>query len=433
MQDTNKMSMLTAILVSINIMIGIGIYLMPSYMAQQSGSFSFLGWTLVALIFLPVVYSIAQLTKLFDGIGSFFSYTNQSLGRGAGFISGWSYFLGFSATSGMLFLFLYDFLPQQFHITLFYNRPIIFNIVFISLFCLLNLLSLKYISKIQSIMTIVKLMPLLFVIFLIFFYFNSNNFHLNFQNASTLKFTIPLALFGFWGFESACGISHLIKGDKNTPAKVILISFLATALIYTLFHLSLLLIMSPENLIQYKTYGFTNFLNIKNEFLRRISSSFISSAILISLLNSIFGVMLTNSSNLQSMIENNLFPRSDKLKKLNKYDRPKYAIILTGLTVFTMITLTNNTIILNSLCNMSLITTFTLMLISLLLIQRKRNFKWELIPTILGFGSLMIATYYSWIKIGATTTERLLFLSPLIMLQLAGFALFKINERKKNC
>ena len=430
MDDTNKMSMFTAILVSINIMIGIGIYLMPSYMAQQSGSLSFLGWGLVALIFLPVVYSVAQLTKLFDGVGSFFSYANHSLGKAAGFISGWSYFLGFSATSAMLFLFLRDFLPQQFNITVFNDHPILFNVIFISIFCLLNLLSLKYISKIQNVVTIIKLMPLLFVISLIFFYFNTNNVTLGLQNISTLKLTIPLALFGFWGFESACGISHLIKGDKNTPSKVILISFLATALIYTLFHLSLLLIMSPENLITYKSYGFTNFLNIKSEFLRRISSSFISSAILISLLNSIFGILLTNSSNLQSMIDNNLFPMSGKLKKLNKNDRPKYVILLTGLTAFIMVTLTSNTIILNSLCNMGLITTFTLLLISLLLIQRKRNLKWEIVPTILGFGSLAIATYYSWIKIGSTTTERLLYLSPLMIFELIGIALFKMNMRK---
>ena len=71
--EKNKISLFTAILMNINVMVGAGAFVMPSLMASKAGSLSFLGWTGVGLIFIPLVWSIAQITKYFEGQNSFYS------------------------------------------------------------------------------------------------------------------------------------------------------------------------------------------------------------------------------------------------------------------------------------------------------------------------------------------------------------------------
>ncbi|MFH1461658.1 MAG: APC family permease [bacterium] len=431
MENTNnKMSLFTAVLMSINIMVGIGIFIVPSLMAQQAGSLSFLGWPLVGIVFFPVVYSIAQITKLFPEQGSFYSYSSQTINKTAGFISGWFYFLGFSAITAIQLLGLKEILINQFSIFALKNNILFFNIFFIVVFCFINLISLFYLNKIQNTATILKLLPLIFGISLLFFYWNPN-LQFNWNNLSNLKLTLPLTLFGFWGFETSCNISHLIKGDKNTPSKAILISFFAAVAIYTLFNFGVLHVMGTNNLIAYKVPAFVNFLNIKNLFFTNLLSSFISSAILITFLSAIFGGILSNSSNFHSMAINNLFPFSNFLQKTNRYGRPKYAIWFTGLTIFILMSLINNQVLLNSLCNFGLITAFGLTLISLLIIQIKNKLKYQKIMTIIAFISCGIITYYSWILMGNNNIERILYSLPLIIFGSLGIILFKIKQKNR--
>jgi hypothetical protein len=51
MEDKNKISIWTAILVGVNIMVGAGIFALSQSMTQKAGYASFLSWPLVALIF----------------------------------------------------------------------------------------------------------------------------------------------------------------------------------------------------------------------------------------------------------------------------------------------------------------------------------------------------------------------------------------------
>ncbi len=430
MEEKDKISLSTAVLMSINIMAGVGIFIVPSLMAQQVGSLSFLGWPLVGLVFLPVVYSIAQITKFFPGTGSFFSYSNQEINKTAGFISGWFYFLGFASVAAIQILGLKMVLIEQFGVFALRNNVILSNVLFIATFCLINLLGLFYITKIQNVVTIFKLLPIFLGILMLFFYWNPN-LQLNWQNLPLLKFTLPLTLFGFWGFETSCNIGHMIKGDKNAPAKAILISFFGTVVIYTLFHFGMLHIMNPQNLSKYGVPGFVDFLRIRNPFLLNLSSSFMSATILIAFISSIFGGMLSNSTNLQSMIKNNLFPFSKKLERLNRFGRPKYAVWITGLTIFILISLVNNTVILNSVCNFGLLTAFTLTLTSLLLIQLRNKLKSQAMVTIIAFFSCGIISYYSWFLMGENHIQRMTYTLPLIVLGAIGIVLFKIKEGLK--
>ncbi len=101
-KNGGKISFLAGVLISINVIVGAGIYLGPSKMAAQVGNVSFLAWGVVALIMLPIVWNIAQATRLFPGQGGLYNYCTTGLNQTAGFFALWSYFLGFCAAGATL-------------------------------------------------------------------------------------------------------------------------------------------------------------------------------------------------------------------------------------------------------------------------------------------------------------------------------------------
>jgi amino acid transporter len=93
-----KMSLFSATLLNVNLMIGAGILIGPQVMAQKAGAASFLGWPIVALIFLPIMVSIAHMALTIPGTGNVYGFARAGLGESAGFISSWSYFIGFNGS-----------------------------------------------------------------------------------------------------------------------------------------------------------------------------------------------------------------------------------------------------------------------------------------------------------------------------------------------
>ncbi len=427
--EKNKISLFTAILININIMVGAGIFIVPSLMAKKASDLSFMGWPLVGIIFLPVVLSIAKITNFFPEKSNFYNYSKSMINKTAGFISGWFYFLGFASISAIQFIGLREVLINQIKVKIINEHTFLFNLIFIGLFCLINLLSLSLISKVQNSVTILKLIPLFFVILIMIFYYNPH-LVLRFEDLPHLTYAIPLALFGFWGFEASCNISHLIKGGQKNVSRAILISFFSTVAIYTLFHLGLLYIMSTQNLINYNVPAFVQFLGIKSPILLNLLNGTISSIIVIAFVSSIFGCFLSNSSNLHTMTNENLFPFSSKLKKTNKNERPTLCIWIAGSATFIFLTIINNKEILNSMCNFGVLTSFALTITSLCLILLKKKLYKQMIIPILAFASCFFLIYYSWILIGANQITRITYTLPLLIFAILGIVMFKINEKK---
>ncbi|MBD3231389.1 amino acid permease [Candidatus Dependentiae bacterium] len=428
--EKQKISLFTAILMNINVMVGAGAFVMPSLMAKKSGSLSFLGWTGVGLIFIPLVFSMATISNLFPGQNSFYNYSEKGINKSAGFISGWLYSLGYSSMAATIIIALKDIFAKQIQIPIIPNNMIIFSAVFIAFFCYLNLLSLSTISKIQNFSTIFKLVPIIFVIFVMFFYYNPN-ITFPFNQITTIKYALPLALFGFWGFESSSNISHLIRGDKKNGFLSVMIGFCAAVIIYTLFNFGLLQIMGTTNLIIYKSPAFPEFLLIKSEVILNLLKAIISAAIITSYASCVFGIILSISSNIESMAKENLFPYSYIIKKTNKHFRPTLCVWILGATIFFLVNVVGNKEILTAICNIGTIIAFILTMISMLKIQINQKNYIQTIPTILSFGSCYILFYYSWLMIGETLMLKIFRLLPLIILALGGFIMFKINENQK--
>ncbi|MCK4650869.1 APC family permease [Candidatus Babeliales bacterium] len=425
--EKNKISLFAAIIMNINIMIGAGIFIAPALMAKSSDFSSFIGWPIVAFILFPIVFSITQITKFLPGQSSFYNYSEIGINKTAGFLSGWFYYLGYASCAGILVIALQNSLSD--HIKVINDHAILFSIILITIFCLLNLLNISTISKIQNSITLFKLFPIFFVILVMVFYFNPH-LVIKLSHLKKIPYALPFALFAFWGFESSCNISHLIENEEKNAPRATLLAFFIVAAIYTLFHLGVSYIMTPQNLIEFKAVGFPKFLNIKYEIFLTLINSIISAAIITSYFGTAFGLLIANSANLHSLAKNNLLPFSSLLKKTNKQQRPAFSIWVTGITTFIFIYFITTKEMLAPICNIGIIGAFTLTIISLFLIQKKKKIWLKRIPTILAFISCYILAHYSFVAISKDTITRFVYTLPLIILVIVGFLMFKIQEWK---
>lgn len=425
MEQEHKISFWTAILTNMNIMIGVGIFAFPVLMAQKAGNASFLGWILVALVFLPLVLSIATMARLFPG-ASFYEYSKSLIGPTAGFTSGWAFYLAYTGIGALMTIIVRDTVvfPS------FPMSPILFNFIFIAFLTLLSLVNIKTVGRIQNTGVFFKVLPLLFVLAVFAFYWNPS-FHISTANLIATPSIIPMCVFGYWGFEVCCSISHLIKGKKENASRAILVSFFLVATLYTLFHFGLLHIMGAKNLAALNTKDFVEFLGLGTSTLKSIIQLFVSFSLSIAFANAIFSIITATSATLQTMASKNLFPYSNHLVKLGSNHRPWVAILFQGAIMFAITCATNNLLLLTSLINFGILTAFLLTLISLALYQKRNKLYSKMIVTGLAFCSWTAFTYFSWFDVGANTVERLMSLSVLAGAMVAGLVMY--FYKKNSC
>jgi amino acid transporter len=407
---------------NINIMVGVGIFIGPPLMAQKAGNASFLGWPLVALIFLPVVLSIATMARIFPGAGSFYSYAKHLINEKAGFVSGWTYYLAYTGVAALQTICLRDIVLQYVSMP-----PFLFNLLFIGCITLLSFLSIKLIGQIQNAGTIFKLLPILLVLAIFVGYWNPS-FHIAMPNFLNVPLTVPLAIFGFWGFEVCCTISHLIEGDESAASRAILYAFFITAIGYSLFHFGLLHIMGPQNLTTHGAQNFVNYLGISSAQIRGMLAAFVSFTIGLAFVNAILSMFTTTASTLEAMAQENLFPYSKQLTKKNLQQRPWIAILFQGFLTLAVTYATNNKNILISMINLGVLIAFLLTLIALTKLQRQKGKSIAL--TLFAFVSWSIFIYFSWIGIGPTHFDRLLYSLPFIAAIVLGYMMFTSRRRR---
>ncbi|QQR48664.1 amino acid permease [bacterium] len=414
MKEQGSISFLSAVLMSINIIVGVGIYFGPQIMTTRAGSMSFLGWPLVALMLFPVIWGVALAARMFPGGGSFYNYCTQGINKTFGVIAIWAYLWGFIGVAATQTLAFRDLLIAQFPTPFWQEHSLLFNAGFIFILALLNLVSVELISKIQSFVTIIKILPMVAVIFILPFYWDSL-YVFNVADMSNLGLAIPVAIFGYSGFESCSNISHLLKGGSQKAFGVILTAFFIVVSLYAIFHLGVLHIMGAAQLAAQGVPSMVNFLGFQSADVVAIMQRGLTVILLLSFANAIYGVTLSNITNFFNMAQEKLFPYPKKMTMVNGYDRPVCVIAIIALITFGFITLIPKTEILLALSTLGVLTAYTLTLVAVARVQLKQKDFGKLFLTVLGFGSCGALGYFSWVSIEGSNMLRLCYASPLLV------------------
>ena len=424
----HKISLSTAILLNMNIMIGSGILIGPGASAAISGNASFLAWPLVALLFLPIVLCTIELSRLFPGAGGFYLYAKQGLNRTAGFASGWLYVVGYTFAATVELLALQELLLKKCGPNAFVGNPILFNAVTIAAVLGFSLLSLKLVSKFLDSLTLVKIMPLVILILLLPFIINPS-FSISSGELALLPASLTLPIFGYFGFEYCVGVSHLIRDSEKNAPKAILIGFLGTGLLYMLFHFGLLNLMGAQNLACLGAPNFPDFITLPIPYLKALLAILIPTASILIFIASLIGMINANAILLQSMAQEGLFKGGSFLTATTSLGRPWAGLALQGIVVFLIATLIASLPLVGGLCVFGVFLSFLLPIISLLIVHKRKASHGRIPLTILGLIAVLGFIIYSWYKLGPDIHTRLIYTAVLVVTFILGMMWYNRKEK----
>lgn len=409
---------------TINIMVGSGILIGPGKIAAFAGNASFLAWLIVAAVFLPLVLTTVKMSRMCPGSGGFYAYAKEGLSKEAAYWSGWMYITGYTFVVAVEILALRETLlgalgPQWHWFT---GNLVLFNTVLFGITVGLNLLSLRVFSKILNTLTISKIIPIVVLILLIPFILNPS-FTVTGSEVAMLPYALPMAIFGFFGFEYACSISHLVEnGERNAPL-AILIGFSVTSLLYALFHFGLLNLMGAPALAQHGAPLYAEYITLPIPYLKALLSIIIPAASAFILFAGALGVLNANAIMMHAMAEEKLFHGWQTLIKMTPSYRPWVTIVLQGLIGWTVATLLPHIEVVGGLCNTAIVLSFILPFLSLLMVQRRTGKFGSIWLTIAALIIAVVISLYSIYVLAPTVTQRLLYALPMLALLAVGAAL----------
>jgi len=343
MSDNHKLSLTTAILININIMIGVGVFINTTTLAKQAGVLGAMGYLVLGFLMLPLIVSISQLLTMHPK-GGFYIYARQEINQFAGFVSACSYFIGKLASAVLMInvsvLFLKELLPALISV-----HQFLLVSLFLFLFVMLNMLHMKTGSILQMIFTMFKISPIFFLIVTGIFLFDGNTIVASDMLWTSIPSTLPFVLYGILGFEAACSLSSQIEEPEKNASRAVLISFGTVICMYFLYQLIFYGALG-ESLAQcpdyrsmfpifiHKLFGvtsaYTQFLIISIHLC--IASSALSAA---------YSILFSNTWNLYTLAQNNHIFGAKWFLQLNRYNTPWLCVIAQGFICLIHLFVTN--------------------------------------------------------------------------------------------
>lgn len=327
-----KLTLPTAVLININIMLGAGIFINTPTLAQQAGLLGAFMYILVGILMLPLILSIAQLLRLHPA-GGFYSFGQKEINPFIGFLSGWCYFTA-KLASCMLMIHVSMTLIQHIFPLLGHIHAFILDSIIICLFSVLNLLNIKAGSKIQKLFIGFKTFPIFFAILSGIFLWQSDNFSYSNVKWEGIHTSLPLVIYAVIGFEAACSMSSKIKdAPKNAPLAV-LISFAVVISIATLYQLCFYGALR-EQLLQCAGHcdTFPALINklFGDTLFARKFEGIMHLAIASSTLGAAYGIIFSNTWNLHILAQNNHLWFSKYFTKFNRNMIPAACVVVEGI------------------------------------------------------------------------------------------------------
>ncbi len=440
-ENTQKLSLFSAIFININIMLGSGIFINSAILAKQSGLFGAVCYLIVGILMLPLIISISKLVALHPS-GGFYTFGSKEISPFIGFVGTWSYIIGKLASATIITQIAVLLLQQTIPILSTFN-PLLLNGCIMSTFIWLNMLDIHTNKTIQSYFLGLKLIPILFGIFISLYLFSPSNIHINTSDILNIPLSLPLVVFAIAGFEAACSLSSKIKDASKNAPRVILISYgfviLATtlfqfmiygalgnalgalpdyrALFPTLIHHAL----PPMHALQ---------LNLVNIFHLAIAASALGGS---------YGIIFSNNWNIYTLAQHKHLIASNLFTKLNKHGIPWLCVIAEGIIyLLFLITSRGNQIPLQQMGALGTTIAYTISALALCIAVKKRP-SISIAPWIpkLAFGNcllLIAAAIYSFFMNGMGSLflfSILLAIGCMIFLIQNRSSYFNRNERQE--
>lgn len=221
---------------SINDVIGSGIYLLPAAAAMLLGVVSIWAVFLAGCAVSILVLCFAEASSYFDQQGGAYLYTREAFGEFIGFEVGWMTWLARVTSVASLsvgFALACSFLWPE--VAEGWGRAALITIS-LSILTWINVIGIKHGAKMAVFLTITKSIPLVLFMIVGLFYMNWDLISAEIPNISFDAMTkaVLLVLFAYVGFESTPGAAGEFKNPKKDLPFALLTMVILVTLSYTL-------------------------------------------------------------------------------------------------------------------------------------------------------------------------------------------------------
>lgn len=221
--------------VTINGVIGAGIFGLPAKAFSLIGSYSLIAFVVCALVVLLIILCFAEVGSRFDETGGPYTYAREAFGPTVAFEVGWLSFLArltaFAANCNLMVSYLAYFWPPANNA---WPRAIV--IVFVVLvLTAINILGVRQAAIASNVFTIGKLLPMLIFVAIGLFFLNPQAFTLGARPATgAFSQSVLLLLYAFTGFEMATIPAGEVRDPQRHLPRALLIATAVVACTYIL-------------------------------------------------------------------------------------------------------------------------------------------------------------------------------------------------------
>src|SRR5437660_6389119 len=221
--------------VTINGIIGAGIFGLPAKVYSLIGSYSLIAFVACALVVLLIILCFAEVGSRFDETGGPYAYAREAFGPTVAFEVGWLIWLArltaFAANCNLMVSYLGFFWPAA-NSTI--PRALIITGVVLFL-AALNVTGVRQAAIASDIFTIGKLVPMFIFIGAGLFFLNPHAFTLGVRPATgAFSQSVLLLIYAFTGFEMAAIPAGEIRNPQKHLPRALLISIAVVAFTYIL-------------------------------------------------------------------------------------------------------------------------------------------------------------------------------------------------------
>lgn len=389
---TRLLSLPAAILININIMLGVGIFINTVTLSSRTGILGAFLYPAIGLLVLPLIMSIAELIKLHPA-GGFYTFGQKELSPMAGFIAAWSYFTG-KLASAILMIHVAVSLIQQIFPALQGVCIFALDSIVLALFIALNMLNIRTGSFIQMGFLVLKLIPVLSVIVLGVWFFDIATISVAPILWDGVPSCIPLVLYAAMGFEATCSLSSKIENAAVNGPKAIYYSFSIVMILIFLFQF-LCFGLVGQQMVQMTSY-LAVFPTLSAILFGIASVPFITImhvAIACSALGGSYGILYSNSWNLHILAQHGHVFGARYLTWLSRWSIPYYCVLVEGIVCLAFLYITSGVaIMLQQVSALSSVIAYTVSALALIVATNRA--KIQSASAVLGLGSCLLLLYF---------------------------------------
>ena len=430
-----KVGLITATSLVVGNMIGAGIYVLPSTLANY-GSVSLVGWVLSALGAIVLAKVFGNFSKIIvNKSGGPYVYTKEGFGDFIAFLVAWGYWICIWVGNAALVIAILSALNFFFPVLGDHKvYAVLVGLAFIWILSWINSRGVKSSGRIQVVTTIIKLLPLIMIIIIGSFYFKLENFPAfnltDDSNLVTIPMVATLTLYAFLGMESATIPAENIKNPEKIVPKATMLGTLITTMVYILSTIVLFGIL-PADEIQNSSAPFAA---AAEQFGGGFYGYFVAAGAAVAAIGALNGWILISGQIPMASARDQLFPRI--FRKENERGAPGVGIFIGSLLTSLVMLLNFSEKLVDQFEFLVLLTTLTCLVpylfttasYALVLVENKYGLNKRVRRIILaGLGF----SFSFWGIIGSGE-ESVFYGFLLLLLGIPFYVLMAYNKKKRN-